>query len=216
MVLDRFKKWFSVLKPEGLDSFIAETSGKENLMDALTNFVIIAVIGTVFFGIVMAVYLLLVGALLESLISKLNIATMFGSLAVFGVLALATVFVGSIVMQFISSGITWVLAKLFGGKATYTRQTHALSYLSGGFQLTSIALMFVAWIPCLGGAVSTAYLIYHLYMNYRLVKSVHQLDQMRAIAVVLIPVILVLILVAAFYLFYFAALLMTPRPSYYY
>ena len=216
MVLDRFKKWFSVLKPEGLDSFIAETSGKENLMDALTNFVIIAVIGTVFFGIVMAVYLLLFGTLLSSLISKLNIATMFGSLAVFGVLALATVFVGSIIMQFISSGITWVLAKLFGGKATYTRQTHVLSYLSGGFQLASIALMLVAWIPCLGSVVSIAYLIYHLYMNYRLVKGVHQLDQMRAIAVVLIPVILVLILVAAFYLFYFAALLMTPRPSYYY
>lgn len=216
MVVDRFKQWISVLKPEGLDSFIKANMGKENLRDAFINFLIIATIGSVLLGLLMALYVFVFGALLSSLLRTIDLTAMFGSLFVFGIISVISIFVLSLITQFLSSGFYWILAKALGGKATYARQTYVLSYLSGGFQLVGVALMFISWIPCVGSLVSMAYLVYYLYMQYMMIKNVHEMSSARAAAVVLIPIVITLIIVAALYFFYFASLLLVPRTSSYY
>ncbi len=123
-----------------------------------------------------------------------------------GIMALtAIVFVGSIVLSllgfFVFSGIYLAVAKLLGGKGTYSGQCYLLSLLMPLAAVVGIvsafASIFSIFIPCCPSMVSFALSLYILYLYAIAIKTEHELDIIKAVAAILIPAIIIAILLFA-------------------
>ena len=98
---------------------------------------------------------------------------------------------------FIGSAVFFVLAKILGGKGSYTMQTHAFALVMCGAALLSLPFQILGVIPLIGMVFELAMMLimlYALYSYYRAIKAVHQLSQMRAIAVIVLPIIVLVVL----------------------
>jgi hypothetical protein len=98
---------------------------------------------------------------------------------------------------FIVQGITYLLAKAFGGTGTFLRQGYtALLFMVP----IGILSAFVGLIPILGGLVGFGLFIYGIVLQIFSIMPVHRLSAGKATAVVLIPIavlfVLAIILVA--------------------
>ena len=140
-----------------------------------------------------AVHLVLIGLLywvallLESIIG-LNFI-LFGATLVM-VIALV---IGIPIAGVVGSIIYYVVAKLLGGKGSFTNQTLALTLVFGGLITVGFPLIALSNVLLVGWIFGLLYMLaglYGLYNMYLVVKDVHSLSSGKAIVVVLVPIVL--------------------------
>lgn len=97
-----------------------------------------------------------------------------------------------VICGLVGSAVYFVVAKILGGKGSYTLQTNIFALVMCGAALLGLPFQLLGAIPMVGGIFSLATMVislYALYSYYRAIKGVHQLSQMRAIAVLVLPMI---------------------------
>ena len=106
----------------------------------------------------------------------------------------------------INSAIEFALARLLGGKGSFTANAHLYAVINAAMYVAFIPFIIVMFIPCIGTIFSSLMMllsIYSIYLKYKAVRMVHGLSQKRALAVVLIPVLFALLVAAAMFVAYF-------------
>jgi hypothetical protein len=106
-------------------------------------------------------------------------------------LALVVIFIVLLIMPaihlFIRTTLHYILAKITGGRGSYT-DTMSIMVLGGGAQITLTIPMYIAYAVIVGFLVSPfRYVIwlYTFYLEYKAIKYVHSLSTKRAAAVVI-------------------------------
>ncbi|MFA6490126.1 MAG: YIP1 family protein [Candidatus Micrarchaeia archaeon] len=188
-----FKAWISAyFRPA---SAIKESG---SLGDAAKNIAIAGLLVGVVSGIMALVGMSLGGAAAGSMM-KGGIGGLIGGGIGFagGIVTLVALAVLTpiiyVVMGFVGSAIYFVVAKVLGGKGSYTSQTHILALVMCGTALLTLPFQVLETIPMVGGIFGLATMLiglYAFYSEYRAIKEVHKLSQIRAIAVVITPIIL--------------------------
>lgn len=158
-----------------------------------------------------AINLMLIGMVAWASFSIASVISSGLSLSTGAALAVLLVLfpISMVIGMFISSGITFVLAKVFGGKGGFMEQTLALTLVYGGFTVLAFPFQALSSVPILGfilGLVTFAIGLYNLYNHYLIIKGVHSLTTWKAIAVVAIPIIIALVAMVIF-LAIFAAII---------
>ena len=199
MIFETLKFWVNCLNPENFQKIMEENKGKENLKDAVKTIFFSSLVPAIGVAIYISVLGLLFGAVLGTLLGRLTNpdGSGFGGIFGLGIGAMAAVFgigiaVFSIIVApigfLIGQGISWTIAKLLGGKGSYTSQTYFASYAHPGYAVLSI----LVFIPCIGNIVALILGLLYLYLTFLLLKKVHELDALRAIAVIVIPTLVVI------------------------
>ena len=125
---------------------------------------------------------------------------------VVGVCIFFGVFILTIGGIFFNQGITYLLAKAFGGQGSFTTQVYtALLYQVPIGLITGI----LALIPYLGSLVGSAAGIYGLVLQVFSLMPVHRLSGGKATAVVLIPVAVGFLLAIGLYILFLVLFLST-------
>jgi hypothetical protein len=137
-------------------------------------------------------------------------------LMVLGVMVMSVAFgaMSAAVGLLLTSIVYIIMAKILGGKGTFAKTMGMLGIISAPINLINIALVVIAGIvAAIIGMVSVGALwlvyvlvllagiglcLFQLYLNYKMVRLLHQLSKWRAIAVVAIPVLVLLTVIAAF------------------
>jgi hypothetical protein len=103
-------------------------------------------------------------------------------------------FIGGIVGFYLSNGLVFLGARIFGGTGDFTRQIYSQSLFAVPIGIASGLMNLV---PCLGLIAVLAVSIYAIVLNVRAIKAVHNLTTGRAVAAVFfVPaVVLVVVLV---------------------
>jgi hypothetical protein len=123
------------------------------------------------------------------------------------------VFLGGLGGFFLGEGITYLLAKAFGGQGSFMVQ----AYTALLFQVPiGLGITLLSLIPFVGYFASVAGIYSYILQTFQLM-AVHRLSTGKAVAVVLIPVaagILLGIILAALYLFFiFSVVNGLPAPQ---
>ncbi|HEX9069288.1 MAG TPA: YIP1 family protein [Ktedonobacterales bacterium] len=101
---------------------------------------------------------------------------------------------------FIGQGVTWVLARMFGGKGTLLEQAWLYTLFLVPITIVSLVAGLISAIPIVGlfvGAAGLAVAVYQIILAVNAVAASHRIAIGRAVAVVLLPVAIVLLLVCA-------------------
>jgi len=177
-VINRVGFWFDNLKPEVLEQTMEKQKAEASLKEAFINLALASLPISLLIFIFMAVFGQLNGVVLGLIIS----------IAIIIFLPL---------IEFVSQGIYWIIAKLLGGSGTYAQQTYFRSISASVILLISILLIIPLLIPCIGIIVRLIIALFLSYYQYLVIKSVHGLSTSRSIAVVLAPVLLIVLLMLA-------------------
>jgi len=111
---------------------------------------------------------------------------------------------------FLVSLLYLIVAKVLGGKGGYATQSLGLALVSGGTLLLLAPLQVLGAIPCLGivfSLVAMVFGIFGLISQYRMLKAVHELSQMRTIGVMLVSWAIIVAIMVVVMLVVGAALL---------
>jgi len=103
--------------------------------------------------------------------------------------------IGSVIFGFIASLVYYIVAMVLGGKGSFWEQTYGMALVSGGIALLMAPFSVLQVIPAVGWIFSLAGLaiaIYGIVSQYRMIRAVHSLSQLRAIVVLLVPAILIM------------------------
>ncbi len=92
---------------------------------------------------------------------------------------------------FIGQGITYLIAKAFGGQGTFLRQGY--TYLLYYVPITTVSTL-LGIIPVLGSLLGAALSIYGIVLEVFSIQAVHRLSGGKATLVVLLPVIIAVVL----------------------
>ncbi len=204
MVLERIKLWFRFLEPSKTDQIMQEQKSKADLKEAVINVALSSLVPAVGALLLFAIIGLFFGSIANSLFGSIS-SEMGGvlggalglGLIVFGIIYAVMIIVLEPIVLLVGQGISFLIAKLLGGKGKYTEQVYFSSFVTSAWNIVFPLLV----IPCLGSILSIIIAVYSIYLNYKIIKTVHQLDRLRAAAVVLIPIAVVL----AIYAFLFIA-----------
>ena len=180
-MIERIKKWFYSLDPKTLENFLKEKP--EGIMGGLKNYALSFILPAILFFVVTLFLSTFVGSFL-SLLFNSNVPVIGGVL--FGIFLSIIVYIISILSTLIFEFIYWIIAKVLGGKGTFSAQYYFNSFFSSAFVLIS----FLGIIPCIGYILQFAALIYRLYIQFLFFKSFHGLSDVKAALVVLIPIVL--------------------------
>lgn len=104
---------------------------------------------------------------------------------------------------FIGEGVTYLIAKVFGGTGSFLRQMYA-----GLLYAVPLGVIggLIALVPVLGGLVGFALSIYGIVLRVFSLMAVHRLSGGKATAVVLLPVLILFVVVCGLGLALSAAL----------
>ena len=101
--------------------------------------------------------------------------------------------VGTFIGFYISNGLVYLGARVFGGSGDFTTQ----AYLTSLFTVPlGVASAVVGLIPCVGAIAALAASIYAIVLNVRAVKVTHRLETGQAVGAVLLPALIIFVLVA--------------------
>ena len=106
--------------------------------------------------------------------------------------------IGSVIAGFICSLVYYIVAKLMGGKGSFWEQTYGMALVSGGIALMMAPFSVLQVLPLVGwlfGLAGFAVALYGIISQYRMIRAVHSLSQLRAIVVLLVPAILIMALI---------------------
>lgn len=194
------KFWYVTTKP-GVQSFAVELP-TANWQDVWLGVLLVAVIATALLFATFAFF----GAIFSSAFSSdptyysagqtdfMN--TFFRLLPFFALTALITVPLGF----FIGNGITYLIAKLFGGAGSFLELAYAVLLYWAPISLLAIACEL---IPYLGGLVALGLGIYGIVLEVFAIAASQRMTTGKAVAVVLIPIAVVFLLTCALGIFFF-------------
>jgi hypothetical protein len=118
------------------------------------------------------------------------------SLTIAGAIMLLVAYpIASVIVGFMVSLLYFVIAKVVGGKGGYMEQTYAMALVSGGVTLMILPFNVLQIVPLVGGIFGLAGLavaLYGIVSQYRMIRAVHSLSQLRAIIVLLVPFLLIM------------------------
>ncbi|MEK6982815.1 MAG: YIP1 family protein [Candidatus Micrarchaeota archaeon] len=182
-IIETYKKMLFSLVPSNLEKQLSEKPG--SMTDALKNYALGGVLFSVFYfiyGIISQVFL--------SIISPLYAANLTSSILNIGLFSVLAPFL-FIVINFVFTGIIYIIAKVLGGQGTFTEQFYHFSIINSGYHVATSPLSI---IPLLGGLWGMAVGLYYQYPTYLIYKSVHKLSKAKAIILVAIPLVVLFIL----------------------
>ena len=204
MVLNRLKHWAYYLHPFETEKFIKNNKDKVSLKEGAVNVFLASLIPAVIALIVFTVMAIVFGVVVGGIVGFAENgafdagAISGGTMLMSGVGFAIAILVLGIVGWLIGNGVFFVLAKLLGGKGSYAEQAYFSSLILGGVNL----LTPFYFIPCVGRLFSIVMYIYAAFLMFRTIRFVHGLNNIRAAAVILLPIVIVIVLVAAVFLFF--------------
>ena len=194
------KFWYVTTKP-GVQSFAVEMP-TANWRDVWLGVMLVAVISTALLFAWLAVF----GAIFSSAFTSdpayysagqpAFMDTFFRLLPFFALTGVITVPLGF----FIGNGITYLLAKLFGGVGSFLELAYAVLLYWAPISLLTIACEL---IPYLGGLLALGLGIYGIVLEVFAIAASQRMTTGRAVAVVLIPIAVVFLLTCALGIFFF-------------
>ena len=110
------------------------------------------------------------------------------------ILLFITLFAGALLLPLLSYGVTHLMARLFGGKASFTHLLSAGVALSFALSVINMGTSILSLIPLIGPPISFAVFVYGVVVYIRVVREVYSLSNERAAGVVLIPLAVLFIL----------------------
>jgi hypothetical protein len=160
--------WFKVFQidEDFLSSELPRASGTNVLLSVLIMAVVASLAGAV-------------GALLQDAVAPF--AGLCGGL------------LGGFISFYLSAGIIYVGARIFGGKGTFGGQAYLQSLF---FVPLGIVQWIVTVIPAVGPVLSVVVTIYNLVLSVRAVKVSHKLSTGKAVGAILAPLAVVIALAA--------------------
>jgi hypothetical protein len=109
------------------------------------------------------------------------------------VCSLCSTLIGAAIGFYLSNGLVYLGARIFGGTGDFTTQ----AYLASLFAVpVGIVSGLVGLVPCVGLIAVLAVSIYAVVLNVRAVKVTHNLTTGQAVAAVLVPALIIGVLVA--------------------
>ena len=170
--VDMFKTSFELLKaPQETIRY----KDKANLKDPI---ILLAIVGLIS-GVIGAVMNFIANMILGNAVGA------FLNLIILPVLMLVVVPVGALIFE----GITYLIAKLLGGKSTFTEHFYLTTLATITGLLISLLLVN---IPCIGFIFLLGF-IYLLYVLFVVVRDAHQTTTLNTAIALLIPVVLVIV-----------------------
>jgi hypothetical protein len=107
---------------------------------------------------------------------------------------------GGVISFYVSSGLIYLGALIFGGRGDFNTQTYlqSLFVVPVGIVVAIVSMMYVVpWIgPCLGGVITLAAAVYTLILNVQAVKVAHDLTMGRAVAAIFVPTLVLAAILA--------------------
>jgi len=205
-----FQTWLNVLTRPGEEVFQEEKQKEQATINTALIWVVIsaviAAIFSVFAGLISAVFN--VGTGMAPFLDQLEqmdpmAAEQLGPLlgmgaeaAGFGFAAIMTTFCLTLILApigfLISSGIYFVVAKLFGGTGEFEEQTYLLATFTAPMTIVNSVISLV---PLLGLCISFFLFIYQIVLTFFAIKVSHNLTTGRAVGVVLIPIAIFLLVI---------------------
>jgi hypothetical protein len=105
---------------------------------------------------------------------------------------------GTVLGFYLSNGLTYLGARVFGGSGDYGSQTYlqSLFFVPVGIVMSAVALVNGIPIagPCIVTIAALALAIYSIVLNVRAIKVVHNLTTGKAVAAVFAPALIIVIL----------------------
>lgn len=200
MVFEKFSYFVNCLNPTFFEKVFVEKKGSENLVEGIKNVFFASFVPAFIIGLVMIVIGLFFSAFLVSLFSSFPSSSgssngFFGLgfglfFVVLGFVCAISTIVMSPISFLISQGITWVISKVLGGKGTFANQSFYASFFTAGY----LIIYPVMLIPCVGSILGIILAFLLLYLQYLVVRTVHQLDSLRSAVVVLSPIALFILM----------------------
>ena len=109
------------------------------------------------------------------------------------VCSLCSTLIGAAIGFYLSNGLVYLGARIFGGSGDFTTQ----AYLASLFAVpVGIVSGLVGLVPCVGLIAVLAVSVYAVVLNVRAVKVAHNLTTGQAVAAVLVPALVIGALVA--------------------
>jgi hypothetical protein len=176
VVLDLLKKSFELAKQP---SDAVKMKSKAELVQPI---ILMAIVGSV----VMAISMFVQG------LFTLNIMAAASGLVVGAILGAIIVPIAALVFQ----GIVYLVAKVLGGKGTFTQQFYLVTIATA---MGSLLVGVLGMIPCLGALISIVGGLYLLYVQVVVMRDLHQVSTLKALVAILTPLVILALL--AFLLF---------------
>jgi len=104
----------------------------------------------------------------------------------------------SVIGGFAISALYFALAKVLGGKGGFYEQSYCMALVSGGVVLMMAPFSLLQLFPLIGwifGLLGLAIALYGIISQYRMIRAVHSLSQLRAIVVLVVPALLLMALI---------------------
>ena len=156
-------------------------------------------IGFGFFLITLIPGLMIGSAGLKAVAFWIGGAGAFIGAIIWGVLAVVFPFL-ALVGWIINSFLIWIMAKILGGKSSFSEQTIALGSIVAGPVMTLSAL--VAWIPFIGGFLVGLIGLYSWYTQTIVIRETNNFSTLRAVISwvtwIVIDILFVLLLLYSF------------------
>lgn len=172
---------------------------KANAHEAVKTFAIVGAIVGFFIGLVIAFASGVAGIMTSTPLAGLGI------LAIIIVPIILAVFL--VVGSAISSGLTWLIANLFGGKGTFEQNYYLSSRLLWPSTVAGVLVGIVSTIPILGWLVQFAWILYSIYLTIILISVANKLSMGHAFIAWVLPMLIMLVLIAVLFGFIIAAVI---------
>ena len=168
-ILNDMKKLFT---KDGIECFVKERTGKENLVDTIRNYLITNVI---------------IGIILTRLFAGISLNLFAG--VIIGIILLFPLFLTN-------ECLTFGLAKIMRGKTTITKQIYFNSYILLIFGIIMVIVLFTRNSISI---IGIPFGIYMIYLQIVMMKKIHELDTVRAM-IASLPIILPMIAAIIFFM----------------
>jgi hypothetical protein len=169
---------------------------KADLMAAIKTYVIYGVIAGLIVGIIFAVVFSAIGAFLGPLTQQVPLFAFFAGLGLLAIIVMPILLaIWSVVGSAISYGILWIIAKVLGGKGTFTQNYYLGSRLVWPLFVAGIIVSILSMIPFIGWLISLLWLLYVLYLMVILLSVANNISKGKAVLVLVILLIIVALLV---------------------
>ena len=102
---------------------------------------------------------------------------------------------GPLVGFYLSNGVIYLGARVFGGTGDFNTQSYlqSLFVVPAGIVMSLLSLVFAVPYagPCLGGIAVLAVIVYAIILSVRAVKVAHDLTTGRAVAAIFVPALVI-------------------------
>lgn len=196
MTFGFYKTWIDILLYKTKPADIADTSLGEGLKHL--------VIATIIVGALSGIYFMLAWEQITSPVISANPGI------VGAIVSAITTPILAVILAFISTGIFWVIAKIFGGKGSYGKYLGTLALINAALIGTvQAAFSIIGIVAALAGAAVALFsllssfpvniiqlilFVYGIFLFVKATQAVHRVSVARAVAIVLVTIIIITVI----------------------